>query len=256
MYHLPLLPGYGPDTNVRSSVPGKPSTGKSFLSRLSEAEENGYQGTYFTSPAARSPTSLRDGYISSSSPVDTREARPVSPTALEHEGAPFTPASETELVLPSENEQEPEHDLGAPASFSDAEAPTERQVHWQTPPRTPLVAKMPDAEVGEVVFFEYGVVVFFGLEERQERDILEDIERAAITKRPIEEKDWEVEECHFIVSPYTVQASTVLKYALQHDPHIAYPRIYNDFFSEPTYASSHLDDLIEQLSSQIPITSP
>jgi len=56
--------------------------------------------------------------------------------------------------------------------------------------------------------------VFFGLEERHEKDILEDIANAGIVKRPIEEDDWEIDECHFA-----------------HDPQIAYPRIYNDFFT-------------------------
>jgi len=72
----------------------------------------------------------------------------------------------------------------------------------------------PEDDIAEVVFFEYGVLVFFGLEEHQEKDILEDIENAGILKRKIEEDDWEIEECHFM-----------------HDPYIAYPRIYNDFFT-------------------------
>lgn len=48
MYHLPLLPGYGPHANVRSSVPAKTPGGRTMLSRMSEAEEYGYEGTYFT----------------------------------------------------------------------------------------------------------------------------------------------------------------------------------------------------------------
>ncbi|EAU89288.2 YagE family protein [Coprinopsis cinerea okayama7 len=68
--------------------------------------------------------------------------------------------------------------------------------------------------VAEVVFFEYGVVVFFGLDERGERDILDDLEQAGAYRRLMKEDDWEIEECHFA-----------------HDPQIAYPRIYNDFFT-------------------------
>ena len=34
-------------------------------------------------------------------------------------------------------------------------------------------------------FFEYGVVVFFGLEERFEKDIIEDVEKADMMKRTI-----------------------------------------------------------------------
>ncbi len=50
-----------------------------------------------------------------------------------------------------------------------------------------------------MVFFEYGVVVFFGLSESEERDILEDIENAGIMKRKIQEGSWEIEECHYTV---------------------------------------------------------
>lgn len=159
MYHLPLLPGYGPNANVRSSVLPTSPDGRSILSRLSEAEENGYQGTYFTSPAARDPTSVPDGYITSSSPVESR--RPAPP-----------------LVIDSEAE-----------------------THEQEPPRPRIQAqvKKSEEEVAEVVFFNYGVVVFFGLNEGQERGILEDVEEAGILKRPIIEDNWEVEECHFVV---------------------------------------------------------
>ncbi|KAF8068759.1 hypothetical protein FPV67DRAFT_1624813 [Lyophyllum atratum] len=209
MYHLPLLPGYGPDTNIRSSAPAHAPPGKSFLSRLSEAEENGYQGSYFSAPIRRRSSEL-EGYVSSSSPVDTRKALPSTPPAIHHDL--FTPSSEPELMPQSETELEPDQSCAAlSSSASETETPPQRLVHWQTPPR----AKSPQSnEVAEAVFFEYGVVVFFGMEERHERDILDDIGRAGIMKRPFEEDDWEIEECHFT-----------------HDPHIAYPRIYNDFFT-------------------------
>jgi uncharacterized Rmd1/YagE family protein len=53
-------------------------------------------------------------------------------------------------------------------------------------------------KVGEVVFFDYGVTVFFGLTEREERDILEDCESAGVWSRSLKEEDWEVEECHYV----------------------------------------------------------
>jgi uncharacterized Rmd1/YagE family protein len=56
-----------------------------------------------------------------------------------------------------------------------------------------------DDNVGQVVFFEYGVVVFFGLTEKQEYTILEDVEGAGVFKQKLKEDDWEVEECHFVV---------------------------------------------------------
>lgn len=213
MYHLPLLPGYGPHSNIRSSalphVPGR----KSLLSRLSEAEENGYQDTYFAAPAPRSPTSVRDGYMSSGSPVDRRSwPAPTPESEAEGDGTANT------YDLAKRREQEP---AGRP------------------PP------KRKDDDVAEVVFFEYGVVVFFGLLEEQERGVLEDLEKAGIVQRGIKEDDWEVEECHFA-----------------HDPDIAYPRIFNDFFSAfPSlpHSSSHLSRLTYSLSLfsiQISLPSP
>ena len=186
MYHLPLLPGYGPDTMVRSSAPAKPITGKSYLSRLTEAEENGYQGSYFNSPAPASP---RDGYISSS--LD--HSQPLSPTtstepltAYESDAAP---ALEPEPILISDFEP----------IFPSTGTEFTPEIPSPPPPPMPLRSRMPEERVAEVVFFEYGVVVFFGLEERQEIDILADIEKAQILKRRIAEDDWEVEEFHFIV---------------------------------------------------------
>jgi uncharacterized Rmd1/YagE family protein len=62
----------------------------------------------------------------------------------------------------------------------------------------PVKVKEED-RIAEVVFFAYGVAVFFGLDEGQERAIVEDISNAGILKRPMKEDDWEIEECHFAV---------------------------------------------------------
>ncbi|KAF8800559.1 DUF155-domain-containing protein [Phlegmacium glaucopus] len=212
MYHLPLLPGYGPGVNIRSSVAAVTTNGKSFLAHLSEAEENGYQGTYFTSQASRSSTSLREGYISSSSPLDSRhppQTIPVPTTNLppdegpEQYMEPATSVSDSLPTIPTDVEPGAEADPGSYGTWKPAD-------DIQVLPPT----RIKEEVVAEVVFFEFGVVVFFGLEERHEKDILEDITSAGILKRPMAEGDWEIEECHFA-----------------HDPQIAYPRIYNDFFT-------------------------
>jgi uncharacterized Rmd1/YagE family protein len=44
-----------------------------------------------------------------------------------------------------------------------------------------------------------GVVVFFGLEESQERDILDDLHNAGVLQGRRAEDDWETEECHYEV---------------------------------------------------------
>ncbi|KAF8644902.1 hypothetical protein AX16_008186 [Volvariella volvacea WC 439] len=275
MYHLPLLPGYGPNTNIRSSAPPPITAGKSFLAELTEAEEDGYQGSYF--PASRSLEENNDGYISTSSPVQTRKRPtiddanpgeyvsdvPETPLlqgdigrnggAIESDASgsayPSVSTTDTELDTEAETETErgyatnPEDSTGtvqlrraqadafSPEGASKDTTATEviaRQEGERRERRTGAKIKnakvllsgryspdrIPEDEIGEVVFFEYGVVVFFGLQENQERDILEDIERAGIMRRRIVEPDWEIEECHYA-----------------HDPHIAYPRIYNDFFT-------------------------
>ena len=195
MYLLPLLPGYGPSANIRSSVPTATTTGKSILAHLSEAEENGYQGTYFTSRASQSPASLREGYISSSSPRKRTISSPPIPDlpdeGLEQYVQPLSPASETLPIITSTTvDVDPgaETDPGLYNTWKPAEAP-----EIPSPPRNS------HEDVAEVVFFEFGVVAFFGLEERHEKDILEDIANAGIVKRPIDEDDWEVDEYNFVV---------------------------------------------------------
>jgi uncharacterized Rmd1/YagE family protein len=66
-------------------------------------------------------------------------------------------------------------------------------------PEIPSPPRNGDEDVAEVVFFDFGVAVFFGLEERYEKDILEDITNAGVVKRPIDEDDWEIDEFHFVV---------------------------------------------------------
>jgi uncharacterized Rmd1/YagE family protein len=193
-YYLPLLPGYGPNANLRSSAPkGSPD-----LAYFSEAEENGYQGTYFTSPGKRTGKARRvsrDGYISSTTPVETHAV---------HRSPRLAP-SDSGLS---------EVDEGY-AHFSDVEAGMgAAEPAWEERPASPPPQVRGEEDMAEAVFFEYGVAVFFGFEERHELDILEDLQNAGIMRRRLKEDDREIEECHFA-----------------HDPNIAYPRIYNDFFT-------------------------
>jgi len=205
MYHLPLLPGYGPNANIRSSVPASVTKGASYLTALSEAEEEGYQGSYFTQPIRRSSGDMRDGYISSTSPVLTRSTPVAAISTPSMSGsssfAPDPPAEGPSSRLLSDIEP-----------WTDSEFQPEPATRWGTRqkdiiptvtppplPDPPTSTKPVEDVIVEVVFFEYGVAVFFGLTEGQERDILEDIENAGIMKRRINEDDWEVEECHFTV---------------------------------------------------------
>ncbi|TFK46874.1 DUF155-domain-containing protein [Heliocybe sulcata] len=177
MYHLPLLPGYGPNSNLRSSAPPN----ERLMKRMSEAEENGYQGMYFTSQSPETKFS-ESGYIPSVSP-------------------------KTPPAMSSVTEREEERE---------AETDTERDGGGRETPR-PQAASAPykvEENVAEVIFFSYGVVAFFGMQEGEERSILEDVENAGGMIKKFQEDDWEVEEFHYV-----------------HDPNIVYPRIYNDFFT-------------------------
>lgn len=151
MYHLPLLPGYGPNSNIRSAPA---PTSEDHNSGMSEAEENGYQGTYFTSSPSADPAPM-DGYIPSSSPL------------------------------------------------ADRPIVREPSAHPPTHPHRTNTKRVPGTkeEFAEAIFFSYGVVVFFGLDEGQERGILEDVQAAGTMIRKMDEDGWEVEECHYAVCP-------------------------------------------------------
>lgn len=194
MYYLPLLPGYGPGVNVRSSVPAPVSEGVSYLS---EAEENGYQGSYFTQPTERSEEEMRDGYISSNSPIFARDVRPSTTTPITAISAPEQSTWPASLTDTSGGGGPSGLLLSDTEAWADTAVRRTRATTGGTFPTTPKIYAEHDNV--EVVFFEYGVAVFFGLTESQERDILEDLDNAGIMKRKINYDDWEVEECHFTV---------------------------------------------------------
>lgn len=181
MYHLPVLPGYGPAVKVRSSMPAPSHTRR--LSRMSQAEEDGYTGSYFV--PGRSPENdfSHDGYIArsvsitSSPPVDRRIRDLEENEVVEGESRERGFVVDTPLVT--------QNPTLAPPTASVSE------------PRTP-VATGDDA--AEIVFFAYGVAVFFGFDEMQERDILEDVHGAGTVKGARAEDEWKIEECHYAVS--------------------------------------------------------
>jgi len=192
MYHLPLLPGYSLHTNLRSSAFATSSDDTDPMYQLSEAEELGYQGTYFTSNSVEERR--LDGYMTGGGSPDHTPL-----ISMSYEDSP-------RMQQPRED-----HDAHTPPKTS--RSPNVTRKKKRKPPRAEPPVDY--SNVAEIVFFSYGVAVFFGFTENQEIRILEDIDRAGVMKRKMTEDDWEVEECHFV-----------------YDPLIAYPRIYNDFFSE------------------------
>ncbi|KAG2139568.1 hypothetical protein BD769DRAFT_1663449 [Suillus cothurnatus] len=184
MYHLPLLPGYGPNTSIRSSAaPVKEA--KSLQKRLAEAEKMAIR---------EDVPRTSDGYMTSGSHAESHRPPPRPELESEAEEAEYAEEGEGERYDANERSQE---------TKERAEGERHEQAEVEEEDR-----------IAEVVFFAYGVAVFFGLEEGQERAIVEDISNASILKRPMKEDDWEIEECHFA-----------------HDPTISYPRIYHDFFT-------------------------
>ncbi|KAI0066852.1 DUF155-domain-containing protein [Artomyces pyxidatus] len=224
MYHLPLLPGYSPSANIRSSPAPAQQT---HMSRMDEAEANGYQGTYFTStsPAGRRAFSMHDGYISggAGSPEQRRRRRTGDETEdeTENERDPSITEDEgaTAVIARGELETEEEIDAAEETDLAGEETdiisplPIPKSQPIPLPSPSPLPGPATD-DSAEAVFFAYGVVVFFGFEESQERSVLEDVAGAGAVRRIRPEDDWEVEECHYA-----------------YDQTIAYPRIYNDYFT-------------------------
>ena len=106
----------------------------------------------------------------------------------------------------------------SPTDLAEGPSPT---LHYQTetsPPRPPAPVPHPHShpmprprlrrkstvnltgKVAEAVFFNYGVSVFFGFSEDEERDVMEDCDGAGVWMRGQQMDDWEVEEFHYTVS--------------------------------------------------------
>ena len=56
-----------------------------------------------------------------------------------------------------------------------------------------------DDDSAKIMFFTYGIAVFFGFDEIQELNILKDVHGAGAIKGACTESKWKVRECHFAV---------------------------------------------------------
>jgi uncharacterized Rmd1/YagE family protein len=212
MYHLPLLPGYGPNTSVRSSA-AHVTEAKSLQTRFAEAEENGYQGSYFVPQSDPPPAS--DGYMTSGSHGDSRRPPP--------------PSVESEAEVEAEYVDEGEHSYVVNERRQET---MDREGHM----RHQQPEGKEEDRIADVVFFAYGVVVFFGLDEGQERAIVEDLNNANILKRPMREDDWEIEECHFAVRPVISTALRLTLFSMIQQFHThAYIMISSVRFPHPVF---------------------
>jgi uncharacterized Rmd1/YagE family protein len=136
------------------------------ISKMVEAEEYGYDGSYFT-PGSEPPPGFahRDGYISSSPPTSRYPDRVESDTDAEVE------ISVTDPEASPESYARPFHTGSRPVKRSDIN------------PRSKTVVF--DENIAEVVIFDYGVAVFLGMDESQERAILEDLQMVLVRLTPL-----------------------------------------------------------------------
>ncbi|WVQ63927.1 uncharacterized protein L199_002083 [Kwoniella botswanensis] len=293
VYNLPLLPGYGASTKVRSSPAVKSPGGVSLLERMTMAEDLGYNDSYFPreDPSEATPAEY---ILSATPPSPSPIAHGDLLNTLEHDGGEHLQSevlglssreqeeiaiaqntlegelrsegldlSSEEIPIPtSEDEQRnlgthednkhPGHlehipsqalepsDLPSPSEHPSPTAESSYSHHNQQqheehrvvspesefspqpqPVKRPRRKSHTTQNVAEAVFFSYGVSVFFGFSELEEREIMEDCETASTWIRGLGEDDWEIEEFHYV-----------------YDSDAEQPRIYNDMFTFKSH--SHL----------------
>lgn len=206
LYHLPLLPGYQPNVNIRSCITDKAAQAKLVLSLITEAEESGYHDAYFpastlsTSGGSGSSTPVkRDGFIETAFPAATSLTSLIANKALRRE-----------------NGTQHRSATAPPGGVTASPGRVKRRFPKAHIAQRRLLG-VEDHPVAEAIFFQYGVVVFFGFSQRQELDILDDLVKRGIMvgeKTIGEKKQYEIESFHF-----------------EYDPSAPTPRIYNDFFT-------------------------
>ncbi|KAL4891086.1 hypothetical protein BDV59DRAFT_209253 [Aspergillus ambiguus] len=194
-YHLPLLPGHG-GYRVRSSPVVKKPGGKSLLDEEIERNE------------------LRDHH------EDYMEAEEHSVGRRgEHPGSPQDRGDERGPHGEFHHVEEGHRD-GSEMEFHGDEGVNHRAQESRIVPAAPT--RLP-YDVAEMFVFTYGVVVFWNLTEKQEKDILADLAFATssatgtpipLATMPLQEEDFETEEFHF-----------------EYSTEISRPRVYNDMIT-------------------------
>ncbi|KAG8797849.1 hypothetical protein FRC17_007633, partial [Serendipita sp. 399] len=203
LYHLPLLPGYQPNVNVRSCITDKAAQAKLVLSLITEAEESGYHDAYF-------PASVLGGAVTGSG-----SSTPVKRDGFIETAIPAAASLTTLLASSSLREDSPlrrSNTLPKAALHGHAK---KRFTKAHIAQRRLLGVE--DHPVAEAIFFRYGVVVFFGFSQHNELDIIDDLVKRGIVvgeKKVGEKRQYEIESFHF-----------------EYDPSAPTPRIYNDFFT-------------------------
>lgn len=145
-YTLPLLPGYGANVKVRSSVAPKSPGGGSILHAMDQAEETGYVDSYFP---FEQPETIEDSDNPSSSNERSTTTQDGQIYATSPENVTSFPSSDTFASVNS-------HDSSSSASAPDP-TPAPPAKHIRT-----MSARSREPKLAEAIFFDYGVSVFFG----------------------------------------------------------------------------------------------
>lgn len=216
-YHLPLLPG-NDGYRLRSSPMVKKPGGKSLLDEEIERNElRDYHDEYIVEAEEHSVGGHRQMHHEEDG-LDRHDGEePVRGDAEYHQD---------EHREASPMADPPDRPSTAPGSPNQAHAPH----HMPGPPNEPLLPTTPFPsaarlayDVAEMFVFSYGVVVFWNLTEKQEKDLLADLAFATssltgtplpLATMPLQEEDFESEEFHF-------------EYSME----ISRPRVYNDMIT-------------------------
>ena len=223
-YHLPLLPGHD-GYRLRSSPMVKQPGGKSLLDEEIERNELRDYHEYFVEAEEHSVGRHR------------QEHHDHEEDGLHHHDME-APVRDDEFI---HNMNQEGHHMDEGSGMTDttprrpSSAPDSSSMPFQeTPPpvpsRTTSSSLLPTTtaarlayDVAEMFVFSYGVVVFWNLTEKQEKDLLADLAFATssvtgtpipLATLPLQEEDFESEEFHF-----------------EYSTRISRPRVYNDMIT-------------------------
>lgn len=197
-YHLPLLPG-NDGYRLRSSPEVKKPGGKSLLDE--EIERNELRDHHDYMEAEEHSVGHHGVHQHQDVHQDVHQD-----DTHQHEG-------ESPRDVHEEQGNEPET----------ARADSHQQAHESHADRTKTPTGTLPYDVAEMFVFSYGVVVFWNLTERQEKDLLADLAFATssvtgspipLATMPLQEEDFESEEFHF-----------------EYSTEISRPRVYNDMIT-------------------------
>lgn len=222
-YHLPLLPG-NDGYRLRSSPMVKKPGGKSLLDEEIERNELRDYHDEFNMEAEEHSVGGRMRHVEDDLHQHEQET-PDSVDRLIHNVNQESHRMEEGTDTPERPSSAPgstSHEHHSPSDIQDSPTATTEARTTSTPSMTAAAARLA-YDVAEMFVFSYGVVVFWNLTEKQEKDILADLAFATssvtgspipLATMPLQEEDFETEEFHF-----------------EYSTEISRPRVYNDMIT-------------------------